>query len=108
VTTLVTLCGVVSAGLVIGVCLTRTITALIAVAAAGAAGMILIFVEYVVLPNPKGDGWDGRYQVSGHWVPIWQCNLIEFSVIAWLASIGAAAWLSRLVQAQRLSFRRHF
>jgi hypothetical protein len=69
--------------------------------------MIAVFVEYAVLPNPGGDGWADRYEVSGHRVPVWQCNLIEASVLGWLAAIAAASSLVRLGRRRGVPVGRH-
>jgi hypothetical protein len=94
--TTVTLVGVIAAGLGAGFALSRRLWLLAVSAAIGVGAMIAVFVEFALLPNPGGEGWADRYDVSGHWVPIWQCNLVEASVFGWIFALAAASFLARI------------
>ena len=93
--TFVTLCVVVVAALAGGFLVAKRAAWVALVGAVGLTAMIGAFAVFVVTPNPGGDGSSDRYEVYGHWVPIWQCNLMEASAFAWLIALLAGSWVGR-------------
>ena len=100
--TALTLCGVIALALMVGVTTSVRPVVTAAVGVVGLAAMIAAFAELVVVRNPGGEGWADRYQVFGHWVPIWQCNLMEASAFAWLVALPSAALLYRVWRSVRV------
>jgi hypothetical protein len=100
--TALTLCGVVALALIVGVATSARPAVTAVVGVVGLAAMIAAFAELIVVRNPGGEGWGDRYQVFGHWVPIWQCNLMEVSMFAWLGALPCAALLYRVWRSGRL------
>ena len=48
----------------------------------------------LVVREPTGDGWSGRSEVLGHWVPTAQIDAAALAVLPWMIGLAVAAFAS--------------
>jgi hypothetical protein len=94
VLTLGLLLGILIVGLVAGFFVARTWTRLYVLVAIGLVAQIVVGAV-LVFRAPRGDGWDGRSLVFGHWVPSEPLQSDVLALLPWSVGLaaGAFAWV---------------
>jgi hypothetical protein len=58
--------------------------------------VLLLAAGAVIATSPVGEGWSGRSDVFGHWVPSATLDAIIYATLPWIVglTLGMFAWLA--------------
>jgi hypothetical protein len=59
----------------------------------GAWVMVAVVVQLsLIWSAPKGEGWDNRVEIFGHWVEQWPAASLWWGIVPWLTALSIGAF----------------